>query len=91
MCIPSKSNLSTAGASFDGDSTWRRPWHLQASVIHGWRAHRDGMRALMADPEEQMLVTAGRGHVSGREAEVLRCWSIAEAAAGTLRMCCCVC
>lgn len=63
---------------------WRRPWRLQAAVVHGWQAHRERLRAIAADTEEQVLVSSGRGNVNGREAEVLRCWSIADAAAGRL-------
>lgn len=53
-------------------------------MVHGWQAHRERLRAIAADTEEQVLVSSGRGNVNGREAEVLRCWSIADAAAGRL-------
>ena len=53
-------------------------------MVHGWQAHRERLRAIAADAEEQVLVSSGRGNVNGREAEVLRCWSIADAAAGRL-------
>ena len=51
-------------------------------MVHGWQAHRERLRAIAADADEQVLVSSGRGNVNGREAEVLRCWSIADAAAG---------
>jgi len=42
------------------------------------------MRAIAAFDNEQSVVTAGRGLVGGKQAEVLRCWHIATGTAGTL-------
>jgi len=52
-------------------------------VIYRWRCHPERMRAIAAFDHEQSVVTAGRGLVGGKQAEVLRCWCIASGTAGT--------
>ena len=61
---------------------WQRPWRLRAAVVYGWRGHRQRLTALASHPNEQLVATAGRGHVGGQDQEVVRCWSLATAATG---------
>ena len=61
---------------------WQRPWRLRAAVLYGWRAHRQRLTAIAAHPNELLVATAGRGHVGGQDQEVVRCWNLADAAAG---------
>lgn len=61
---------------------WQRPWRLRAGVMYGWRAHRQRLTAIAAHPNELLVATAGRGHVGGQDQEVVRCWNLADAAAG---------
>ena len=61
---------------------WQRPWRLRAAVVYGWRAHRQRLTAIATHPNESMVVTAGRGHVGGQDQDVVRCWNLADAAAG---------
>ena len=74
----------TAGCAADG-VFWARPWRLRAAAVRRWRVHRDGLHGLLAHPNEQTVVTSGRGHPSNRDASVLRCWRVANAAPGELR------
>ena len=60
-----------------------REWRLQAKVVQQWRCHPERMRAIAAFDHESSVVTAGRGLVSGKQAEVLRCWRISTGTAGT--------
>ena len=62
---------------------WQRPWRLKAEVVYGWRAHRQQLSRLTAHPSELLVATAGRGNVAGQELDVVRCWNLAYAAAGT--------
>lgn len=52
--------------------------------MHGWRGHRQRLTAIAAHPNELLVATAGRGHVGGQDQEVVRCWNLADAAAGNL-------
>lgn len=61
-----------------------RPWKLKAAVVHKWRAHRERMRAMAVSGDESTVVTAGRGLVNGRDAEVVRCWRLSDGAPGAL-------
>ena len=67
-------------------SFWQRPWRLRAGVLYGWRAHRQRLTAIAAHPNELLVATAGRGHVAGQDQEVVRCWNLADAAAGDLHL-----
>lgn len=51
-------------------------------MVHGWRAHRQRLTAIAAHPDELLVATAGRGHVAGQDQDVVRCWNLADAAAG---------
>ena len=51
-------------------------------MLYGWRAHRQRLTAIAAHPNELLVATAGRGHVGGQDQEVVRCWNLADAAAG---------
>lgn len=51
-------------------------------MVYGWRAHRQRLTAIATHPNESMVATAGRGHVAGQDQEVVRCWNLADAAAG---------
>ena len=72
------------GAGGEDGMFWQRPWRLRAAVVHGWRAHRQRLTAIATHPNEQAVATAGRGHVNGQDQEVVRCWSLAQAAAGMI-------
>ncbi len=61
---------------------WQRPWRLRAGVMYGWRAHRQRLTAIATHPNEHMVATAGKGHVAGQDQDVVRCWNLADAAAG---------
>lgn len=62
---------------------WQRPWRVRAAVVYGWRAHRQRLTAIATHPNETMVATAGRGHVmGGQDQDVVRCWNLADAAAG---------
>ncbi len=65
---------------------WQRPWRLRAAVVYGWRAHRQRLTAIATHPNASMVATAGRGHVGGQDQDVVRCWNLADAAAGLLSM-----
>ncbi|KAK9824404.1 hypothetical protein WJX72_010051 [[Myrmecia] bisecta] len=65
-----------------GSLFWERPWRLKLTMVQRWRAHRERLQALAVDEASGLVVSAGRGHVGGREAEVLRCWQMADASAG---------
>lgn len=65
---------------------WQRPWRLRAAVVYGWRAHRQRLTAIATHPNESMVATAGRGHVGGQDQDVVRCWNLADAAAGLLSL-----
>ena len=54
-------------------------------MVYGWRAHRQRLTAIATHPNETMVATAGRGHVmGGQDQDVVRCWNLADAAAGLL-------
>lgn len=65
-----------------GSAWWVRPWRLSTAVIRSWRAHREGLRLMVAHEDEGSLVTAGRGLIDGKECEVLRCWRLSDTSAG---------
>ena len=52
--------------------------------MYGWRAHRQRLTAIAAHPNELLVATAGRGHVGGQDQEVVRCWNLADTAAGDM-------
>jgi len=55
-------------------------------VVYGWRAHRQRLTAIATHPNESMVATAGSGHVAGQDQDVVRCWNLADAAAGLLSL-----
>eukprot|EP00884_Botryococcus_braunii_P002444 jgi/Botrbrau1/121/Bobra.0022s0107.1 len=61
---------------------WGRAWRLRATVVHSWQAHREGARDLVAGAGEELVASAGRAQVLGRDAEVVRCWRLSDASAG---------
>lgn len=80
-----RSVLPWTGLCLPGDQEgpfWQRPWRLRAAVVHGWRAHRQRLTAIAAHPDELLVATAGRGHVGGQDQDVVRCWNLADTAAG---------
>lgn len=70
------------GEARAGFPFWARPWRLKASVVHQWRAHRERLRGQLADEDQAVVITAGWAQLGGKDAEVLRCWSLADASAG---------
>jgi hypothetical protein len=78
-----KSSINLDTVCADG-RYWGRPWRLRASVVHGWRAHREGARDLVAGAGEDLVASAGRATLAGREAEVVRCWCLADGSAGAV-------
>ena len=90
LSVSPVSAVTVSSASLAGDEEgpfWQRPWRLRAAVIYGWRAHRQRLTAIAAHPNELLVATAGRGHVGGQDQEVVRCWNLADAAAGDLSLC----
>ncbi len=64
-----------------------QPWRLRTAVVHQWRAFPERLRALAASEDELTIVTAGRGTLAGADAEVLRCWILADGSAGASSVC----
>ncbi len=65
---------------------WEHPWRLSNRVIHSWKAHAGGCRALAGSHDERLLVTAGAARVVTGQVtaggDVVRCWRMDDLQAG---------
>lgn len=60
-------------------------------MVHSWKAHKGGCRALVASADEDALLTAGAARAAAQGGDVVRCWWLADLQAGTcMHVCVCV-
>ena len=64
---------------------WEQTWRFNARVAHSWRAHKEGLRLVAVSEMEDMVVSAGKGMLAGREGDVLRVWDLATCRAGSCK------
>ena len=67
---------------------WAQPWRLNSQVVHSWKAHKGGCRALAVCADEDALLTAGSARAAAQGGDVVRCWRLADLQTG---VCVCVC